>query len=65
MENPSVDTRPKIPQVITINAPLILIAGEVFFMLTKNIIGDYEGFFEGAKTFLAPICPERSVVSQE
>ncbi len=38
--------------VITINAPRILIVREVFFMWAKHIIGDFEGFFDGAKTFL-------------
>jgi hypothetical protein len=54
MENLSVDTRPKIPQEITIKEKLIIIVGEVFFMRAKHRIGDFEGFFEGAKTFLAP-----------
>ncbi len=53
MENLYVDTRPKILQVITINAPLILIVREVFFMFATHIVGDFEGFFEGTKTFLA------------
>ncbi len=40
---------------------MILIVWEVIiFMQAKHIIGELEGFFEGAKTFWPPNCPERS-----
>jgi len=32
----------------------------IFFMQAKHIIGDFKVFFEGAKAFLPPNCPERS-----
>ncbi len=28
--------------------------GMLFFIRAKHILGDFEGFFEGAKTFLTP-----------
>jgi hypothetical protein len=37
---------------ITNNVPLILIAWKVFFMRAKLVIGNFEGFFEWAETFL-------------
>jgi hypothetical protein len=45
---------------ITINAPLFIIVREViFFMRSKHITGDFDGFFEWAKTFLTPNCPAK------
>jgi hypothetical protein len=38
----------------TINAPLIYRPGSYFFVRAKHVIGDFDGFFEGAKTFLNP-----------
>jgi hypothetical protein len=39
--------------IITINTSVILSVWEVIFLCgAKHIIGDLEGFFEGAKTFL-------------
>jgi hypothetical protein len=35
--------------------------GYYFFSFGKNkIMGHFSGYFEGAKTFLTPNCPERS-----
>ena len=41
--------------IITINAPLILKMQDIiFFSRAKYIMGHFEGFFEGAETFLTP-----------
>ena len=46
---------------LTINAPLILKMRDIIFFLRANyIMGHFKGYFEGAKTFLTPNCPERS-----
>ena len=40
---------------ITINVPLFLkVRAVIFFMRANHIIGLFEGFFEGAETFLTP-----------
>jgi hypothetical protein len=48
-----------ITSLLTIYASLILFVREViFFMQAKHIVGEVERFFEGAKTFKPPNCPE-------
>jgi hypothetical protein len=42
------------PEMATINAPLIYPAKGYLLTRAKYIIGDFEGFFEGAKPFLNP-----------
>ncbi len=40
-------------QFLTVNVPLILNrVGGYFMMRAKHIIGDFEGFFKGTKSFL-------------
>ncbi len=43
--------------IITINVPLILKVGRLFFMRVKHIIGYFDGFFEGPRLFFPPNCP--------
>jgi hypothetical protein len=45
---------------LTSKVPLILKVREIFFSRAKHIMGHFEGFVEGAETFLAPKLRERA-----
>jgi hypothetical protein len=54
-------------KIITINVPLILKMREIIFFLWANyFMGHFEGYFEGAKTFLTLyIVPKPLKISRE